>query len=97
MEGVAGVDDEVMLVGREVEFGVDVAVNALTGLTSNGDDSCIGGFCLVVDADGVNANLGVLLLAHHLRLEPLGRMTLSLELRSGKLHVLTVDVGKHGR
>ena len=97
VEGVANVHDQGALLRNEVELSVDIAVDTLASLTSNGDD---GGVCciyLVINGDGRDGNLRILLLAEVLHLIPLGGMALGLEFRLGKIDVLTIDVGKNGR
>ena len=42
MEGIADIGDEGTLLGDEVEFGVNVAVDTLASLTTNSDDGGIG-------------------------------------------------------
>ena len=86
-----------MLLGDEVELGIDVAVNTLTSLSANGDDGSIGILRLVVDEDGADGNLGLFLLSEHLHLVPLCRMALGLELHLRIINILAVDVGQCGR
>ena len=97
VEGIADVDNQVVLVRDEVELGLDVAVDALTSLAADGDDGGIGSSYFLVDGDGREGYLGILLLAHHLGLEPFGRMALGLELHAGIGDILTVDVGEGRR
>ena len=94
MEGIADVGDKCTLLRDEVELGFDVAVDTLTGLTTDGDDSGIGPAHLFVDGNGRETDLRVFLLAHHLGLVPLGGMTLSLELHAGIGDVFAVDIGQ---
>ena len=74
MEGIANVNDEVALLRNEVKLGIDVAIDTLTSLTANGDDSSIGGSYFFINGDGLESDFRILLLTHHLGLEPLCRM-----------------------
>ena len=97
VESVAGVENELVLIGCETELRGNVAVNTFTGLTGDSNDGGICRLCLIVDADGVNADFRIFLLSHHFALEPLGGVTLGLELHFGELHVLAVDVSQGSR
>ena len=97
MEGIADIGDESTLLGDEVELGVDVAVDTLTGLTTDGDDGGIGSAHLIVDGDGRDTDFRIFLLAEILSLIPLGWMALGLELHFGKLDVFAVDIREDGR
>ena len=92
MESVADISDQGTLLRNEVELSINIAVDTLTSLTANGDDGCICTLHLLVDGDGSNGNLRILLLTHHLRLEPLGRMTFCLELHAGIGDIFTIDI-----
>ena len=97
MEGVADVLDQRLLFGDEVELCLDVAVDALTGLAADGDDGSVGGADFLFYGNRRDADLRILLLTHHLSLEPLGGMTLGLEFYAGIGDVFAVDVGELGR
>ena len=94
MEGIADVLDERELLGDEVELGGDVAIDAFTSLTADGDDGGVGACHFLLDGDGGETNLWILLLPHHLSLEPFGGMALGLELHAGIGDILSVDVGE---
>ena len=94
VESVADIHDQRTLLGDEVELGVQVAVDALASLTAYGDDSGIGSFFLVVDAEGVDGYLRIFLLSELLILIPLGRMTLGLELHLSIFDILAIDIGE---
>ena len=97
VERVAHVHDHLPLVLGEVELALYLAVNALAGLTANGDDGCVGILHFIVDADGADADFGVLLLSEHLHLIPACGMAVGLELCAGILHILAIDVGERLR
>ena len=94
MEGIADVHNQRTLLRNEVELSIDVSVDAFASLTANGDDGCISSFHLLVDGDGGDGNLGIFLLAHHLHLEPLGRVTLGLEFYFGIFDIFAIDIGE---
>ena len=97
MEGVTYVYNQMTLLGNQVELCLDIAVDTLTSLTTDGDDGCISTLNLLIDSDRCDRYLRIFLLSHHLCLEPLGRMALCLELNSGKRYVFTIDVGESSR
>ena len=96
MEGVADIGNQCALLGYEVELGVDVTVYTFTSLTADGDDGGVGGLHLLADGDGGETDLRIFLLTHILGLEPFCRMALGLELHSGIVDVLAIDVGQCG-
>ena len=97
MESLAYIDNQLTLIRNKVELRFQVAVDALAGLTANGDDGGIGTLRLLADGDGVDGYLRIFLRPHLLSLEPLGGMALVLELHAGIVDILAVDVGQRLR
>ena len=97
MESLAYIDNQLTLLRNKVELCFQVAVDALAGLTANGDDGGIGTLRLLADGDGVDGYLRIFLRPHLLSLEPFGGMALVLELHAGIVDILAVDVGQRLR
>ena len=64
MEGLADVDDELTFLWDEVELCLDVAINTLTSLTSDGDNGGIGSPYFLLHGDGRETDFGIFLLTH---------------------------------
>ena len=95
MEGLTDINNKLTLFRNDVELRFQIAVNTLTRLTANGDDSSIGTPYLFVNGDSVDANLRIFLRSHCLCLEPFRGMALYLELHFCIIDILTVDVSQH--
>ena len=60
MERIADVLDESLFLRNEVELSSDIAVDTLTSLTTNGDNSSVGTSNLLVDSDRRNTDFRIL-------------------------------------
>ena len=92
MEGIANIHNQCFLLRHEVELCLDISVDTLTSLTSNGDDGSIGLLYLFINSNRRDANLRIFLLSKVFHLEPFARMTLSLELHFGIFDIFTIDI-----